>query len=68
MNPSEAIQSLVALPDWNECKIADAVGINQSNINRIKRGADPRWSHGHKIVQLALAHSAGRVPRKKRGK
>ena len=55
MNPSEAIKALVGLPDWNECKIAEAVGINQSNINRIKRGADPRYSHGLKIVNLAIS-------------
>lgn len=42
--------------DWNECKIAEAVGLNQSNINRIKHGADPHYSHGLKIVQLAQEH------------
>jgi hypothetical protein len=56
MNPSQAIQALCATPDWNECKIAEAVGLNQSNINRIKHGADPHYSHGLKIVQLAQTH------------
>ena len=53
MNPSQAIEALLGLPEWTEVRIAEAVGTTQPTINRIKRGASPAYQTGAAIVALA---------------
>lgn len=52
MNPSEAIEHLIAL-GWTEKSIGSEVGANQSTINRIRNGQVPNWETGAALVALA---------------
>lgn len=53
--PTEAIAALKAA-DWPETKIAEAVGVHQSFINRLANGvrSEPAYSVGKALVDLAL--------------
>lgn len=52
MSPNDAIAKLAAA-GWTESEIANAVGVAQSTINRIKRGARPNFEVGSALVALA---------------
>lgn len=52
MTPTQAIAALRSAK-WSETEIAEAVGANQSTINRISRGVDPFWSLGQALIGLA---------------
>lgn len=53
MNPSEAIAELIAR-GYTERRIGDKIGVNQSTINRIRRGeTHPAWSIGNDLIDLA---------------
>jgi transcriptional regulator with XRE-family HTH domain len=52
MSPQEAVETLIAR-GWTEAAIADAVGVTQPTINRIKGGAVPAYDTGLAIVNLA---------------
>ena len=52
MTPADAIARLQA-NGMTEAAIGAAVGANQSTINRIANGRDPRWSLGNRLVALA---------------
>lgn len=59
MTPKYAVETLAAR-GWTEAAIADAVGVSQPTINRIKNGIIPAWDTGHKVVGLAKAERAKR--------
>lgn len=53
MNPSEAIKTLIG-KGYTEAAIASLVGLNQSSINRIKRGqSEPAYVVGKRLIELA---------------
>lgn len=53
MKPSEAIANLIA-KGMTESAIGQAVGAQQSTINKIKRGdMTPNWDLGARLIQLA---------------
>lgn len=59
MNPHAAVLSLLAA-DWTETRIAEAAGVGQSTINRIKHCATKRvgFELGQKLIALAVVHGA----------
>lgn len=61
MNPDQAVNQLLER-GWKEQAIADAVGVHQPAINKIKRGRMPRYDTGHALV--TLAKSRKNPPRK----
>lgn len=53
MTPAHAIEKLSAA-DWTEKAIGDAVGINQSSVNKIRHGRmRPSYEAGKALVDLA---------------
>jgi len=52
MSPQEAVETLIAR-GWTEAAIAEAVGVTQPTINRIKGGAEPSYATGLALVTLA---------------
>jgi hypothetical protein len=52
MTPTDAVQRLIQA-GMTEAAIADKVEAEQSTINRIKHGREPRWGLGQALVLLA---------------
>jgi transcriptional regulator with XRE-family HTH domain len=52
MSPSEAVRALLE-GGLSESAIAARCGVNQSSVNRIKRGAVPNYDVGRQLVALA---------------
>lgn len=54
MTPIQAIEALSARP-MTEAAIAEAVGVRQPTINKIRKGVmRPNWELGDRLVQLAM--------------
>jgi IS30 family transposase len=65
MQPHEAIAALLAAGE-TETSIANAVGVSQSTINRIRhRGHSPRFDLGAALIQLAEARKGKRKSKRK---
>lgn len=52
MSPQEAVEILIAR-GWTEAAIAEAIGVTQPTVNRIKTGSKPSWEVGAAVIALA---------------
>jgi DNA-binding XRE family transcriptional regulator len=59
MTPQFAVLSLLAR-GWRQEDIADAVGVTQPTIHRIKGGVMPAWDTGMKLIEVCKLEKAKR--------
>ena len=52
MTPQYAVETLIGR-GWTEASIAEAVGVSQPTIHRIKTGVVPYWDTGAAVISLA---------------
>jgi IS30 family transposase len=64
MHPAEAIAKLIE-SGLTEGAIGKLVGVNQSTINRIRRGQVPTWTVGKALIDAASGQKKTRTHKRK---
>jgi len=59
MTPKYAVETLIAR-GWTEAAIAEAIGVSQPTVHRVKNGIIPAWDTGSALVELAKNEKAKR--------
>jgi DNA-binding phage protein len=52
MNPHDAIKKLLR-SDWTMAQIAEAIGMNRTNLYKVHAGAMPRYDYAVALIETA---------------